>query len=68
MAFNFSRDEKAAIVGFTMSLAQEVARYDILVNCVVPGMMEVGVSANLTAKQRAEVLASDKASYITGSH
>lgn len=47
---------KAAIMGFTMSLAQEVARYNILVNCVVPGMMEVGVSANLTDKQRAEVL------------
>jgi len=47
---------KAAIVGFTMSLAQEVARYNILVNCVVPGMLEVGVSANLTEKQRAEVL------------
>ena len=47
---------KAAIMGFTMSLAQEVARYNILVNCVVPGMMEVGVSANLTERQRAEVL------------
>jgi len=47
---------KAAIVGFTMSLAQEVARYNILVNCVVPGMLGVGISANLTGKQRAEVL------------
>ncbi len=47
---------KAAIVGFTISLAQEVARYNILVNCVVPGMLEVGISNNLTDRQRAEVL------------
>lgn len=47
---------KAAIVGFTISLAQEVARYNILVNCVVPGMLEVGISNNLTDRQRTEVL------------
>lgn len=47
---------KAAIIGFTISLAQEVARYNILVNCVVPGMLEVGVSTNLSDKQKAHVL------------
>ena len=45
---------KAAIVGFTLSLAREVSRYGIRVNAVVPGMLEGGVSANIPDKQRAE--------------
>ncbi|MGB2821179.1 MAG: SDR family oxidoreductase [Phycisphaerae bacterium] len=45
---------KAAIVGFTLSLAREVARYNIRVNAVVPGMLESGVSANIPDKQREE--------------
>jgi NAD(P)-dependent dehydrogenase (short-subunit alcohol dehydrogenase family) len=45
---------KAAIVGFTLSLAREVARYGIRVNAVVPGMLEGGVSANVPDKQREE--------------
>jgi 3-oxoacyl-[acyl-carrier protein] reductase len=43
---------KAALVGFTLSLAREVARYGIRVNAVVPGMLEGGVSANVPDKQR----------------
>lgn len=45
---------KAAIVGFTLALAREVARYGIRVNCVVPGMLEGGVSANVPDRQREE--------------
>ena len=45
---------KAAIVGFTLSLAREVARYGVRVNAVVPGMLEGGVSANIPDRQREE--------------
>ena len=45
---------KAAIVGFTLSLAREVARYGVRVNAVVPGMLEGGVSANVPDRQREE--------------
>ncbi|MFZ2958875.1 MAG: SDR family oxidoreductase [Candidatus Ozemobacteraceae bacterium] len=42
---------KSAVVGFTLSLAREMARYGIRVNCVVPGMLTDGVSANVPTKQ-----------------
>jgi len=45
---------KAAIAGFTLSLAREVARYGIRVNAVVPGLLEGGVGANIPAKQKEE--------------
>ena len=45
---------KAAVVGFTLSLAKEMARYNIRVNAVVPGMLEGGVSVNIPQKQREE--------------
>jgi NAD(P)-dependent dehydrogenase (short-subunit alcohol dehydrogenase family) len=35
---------KAAIKGFTESLAKEVARYGITVNCVAPGVLDEGVA------------------------
>ena len=38
---------KAAIRGFTESLAKEVGRYGITVNCLAPGLLEGGVGANL---------------------
>lgn len=38
---------KAAIKGFTESLAKEVGRYGITVNCIAPGILEDGVSANI---------------------
>ncbi|MBF0499198.1 MAG: SDR family oxidoreductase [Candidatus Riflebacteria bacterium] len=45
---------KSAVVGFTLSLAREMARYGIRVNCVVPGMLTDGVSANVPRKQAEE--------------
>ena len=35
---------KAAISGFTVALASELRRFGIRVNCVVPGLLESGVS------------------------
>jgi NAD(P)-dependent dehydrogenase (short-subunit alcohol dehydrogenase family) len=38
---------KAAVKGFTESLAKEVGRYGIRVNCLAPGLLEGGVGASL---------------------
>jgi NAD(P)-dependent dehydrogenase (short-subunit alcohol dehydrogenase family) len=43
---------KSAVVGFTLALARELARYSIRVNAVVPGMLTGGVSDNIPEKQR----------------
>jgi 3-oxoacyl-[acyl-carrier protein] reductase len=43
---------KSAVVGFTLSLARELSRYNIRVNAVVPGLLEGGVSENVPDKQR----------------
>ncbi len=45
---------KSAVVGFTLSLAGELARYSIRVNAVVPGMLDGGVGLNVPEKQRRE--------------
>lgn len=45
---------KAAVVGFTLSLAREMSRYGIRANAVVPGMLTDGVSANVPPKQQEE--------------
>lgn len=47
---------KAALKGFTESLAKEVARYGVRVNCLAPGLLEEGVSDNLPPHRRAEFL------------
>jgi NAD(P)-dependent dehydrogenase (short-subunit alcohol dehydrogenase family) len=47
---------KAAIRGFTESLAKEMGRYGVLVNCVAPGLLEEGVGDNLPDGKRAEYL------------
>ncbi|MDC3957325.1 SDR family NAD(P)-dependent oxidoreductase [Polyangium jinanense] len=44
---------KAALVGFSLALAKEVGRYGIAVNCLVPGLLETGLSARLP-KHRVE--------------
>jgi 3-oxoacyl-[acyl-carrier protein] reductase len=43
---------KSALIGFTLSLARELARYQIRVNAVVPGLLTAGVSSNVPDKQR----------------
>ena len=43
---------KSAVVGFTLSLAKEMSRYNIRVNAVVPGMLTHGVSLNVPEKQQ----------------
>lgn len=47
---------KSAVVGFTLSLTQELSRYHIRVNAVVPGLLTGGVSANVPDKQREDYL------------
>ena len=47
---------KAALRGFTESLAKEVSRYGVRVNCLAPGLLEEGVSDNLPAHRREEWL------------
>jgi NAD(P)-dependent dehydrogenase (short-subunit alcohol dehydrogenase family) len=43
---------KSAVVGFTLSLARELGRYNVRVNAVVPGMLTEGVSTNIPPKQQ----------------
>ena len=47
---------KAAIVGFTKSLAQEVGSRDITVNCVAPGLIDTDMTRSLDVAQRAQLL------------
>jgi 3-oxoacyl-[acyl-carrier protein] reductase len=47
---------KAAICGFTLSLARELARFGIRVNSVVPGMLDSGVAANVPPEKIREYL------------
>lgn len=46
---------KAALIGFTKSLAREVGRLGITVNAVAPGFMTTEMTANLDAGDRAKV-------------
>ena len=43
---------KAALVGFTKSLAQEVGSRNITVNCVAPGFIDTDMTRALSAAQR----------------
>jgi 3-oxoacyl-[acyl-carrier protein] reductase len=45
---------KSAVVGFTLSLARELSRYQIRVNAIVPGLLDGGVSSNVPDKQRVD--------------
>lgn len=46
---------KAALIGFTRSLAREVGRAGITVNAVAPGYLTTDMSAGLDAAQRAAI-------------
>jgi 3-oxoacyl-[acyl-carrier protein] reductase len=46
---------KAALVGFTKSLAREVGRLDITVNAIAPGFMVTEMTAKLDIEERAKV-------------
>jgi 3-oxoacyl-[acyl-carrier protein] reductase len=48
---------KAAVVGFTKSLAQEVGSRNITVNCVAPGFIDTDMTRSLTEAQRTALLA-----------
>jgi NAD(P)-dependent dehydrogenase (short-subunit alcohol dehydrogenase family) len=47
---------KAGVAGFTLALAKELARYNIRVNSVVPGLLSDGVGKLVPEKEKAEYL------------
>ncbi len=49
---------KAGVVGFTQSLAREVASRNITVNAVAPGFIQTDMTATLPDEQRTRLLAS----------
>lgn len=48
---------KAGMVGFTKSLAREVANRGITVNCVAPGFIRTDMTDELTEEQKEQILA-----------
>ena len=42
---------KAAVMGFTVSLAKEFARYGVRVNTISPGLVEGGIGTNVSRRQ-----------------
>jgi 3-oxoacyl-[acyl-carrier protein] reductase len=47
---------KAALIGFTKSLAQEVGSREITVNCVAPGLIDTDMTRSLDQAQRAKLI------------
>lgn len=48
---------KAGMIGFTKSLAQEIASRAVTANCVAPGLIESPMTAALTEAQKTQILA-----------
>ena len=49
---------KAGMIGFSKSLAQEVARRNITVNCIAPGFIESPMTDALNDQQKEGIMAS----------
>jgi len=47
---------KAALRGFTESLAKEIGKYGIVVNAIAPGLLDEGVADNIPADNKAEYI------------
>jgi len=47
---------KAGIVGFTKSLAREVARHGVTANVVLPGLVDTAMTAGMTLAQREKLV------------
>ena len=47
---------KAALIGFTKSLAQEVGSRNITVNCIAPGFIDTDMTRTLADAQRERLL------------
>ena len=47
---------KAGMIGFSKSLAQEVAPRNVTVNCVAPGFIETAMTEKLNDKQKESIL------------
>ncbi|MFA6567040.1 MAG: SDR family oxidoreductase [Victivallales bacterium] len=47
---------KAGVMGFTLSLAKELSRYNIRVNSVVPGLLDEGVGKMVPEKEMKEYM------------
>lgn len=48
---------KAGMIGFSKTVAREVASRGITVNCIAPGLIESAINESLTEKQREMILA-----------
>jgi 3-oxoacyl-[acyl-carrier protein] reductase len=55
---------KAGIIGFTRSVAKEVASRNITVNAVAPGFIETDMTAKLSEKQRQDLITRIPAGYL----
>ncbi|MFC6488769.1 3-oxoacyl-[acyl-carrier-protein] reductase [Nitratireductor sp. GCM10026969] len=47
---------KAGLIGFSKSLAQEIATRNVTVNCVAPGFIETAMTGKLNEKQRDSIM------------
>ena len=47
---------KAGMIGFTKSLAQEIATRNVTVNCVAPGFIESAMTGKLNDKQKEAIM------------